>query len=203
MPSYTITVPNCQILGLAELYQEHLGYITNGRLVEVGAYNGYDYSNTYDLLKLGWGGLLIEPGTENYRALRVRYSNFPMVETVEVAVSDYTGNSPLYGKGALSSLLAANPGVVIDQRFEMVPVTTLDDILDWYGWYAGFELLVIDTEGTELQVLRGLDLGMWTPRMIIVETNKRDAYKNIARHLAPLYDEVHQDLINTIYMLRR
>jgi hypothetical protein len=55
-----------------------------------------------------------------------------------------------------------------------VRVETLADLLRAHQWEADFGLLSIDTEGLDLQVLQGLDLTVWRPRVIITE----DYYSN-------------------------
>lgn len=49
-----------------------------------------------------------------------------------------------------------------------VPVTTVDRILEKWD-FPQLDLLCVDTEGTELDVLRGCDLLRWKPRVIVTE----------------------------------
>jgi hypothetical protein len=48
---------------------------------------------------------------------------------------------------------------------------TLDDILTEAGAGRRFEFLSVDVEGHELEVLQGLDLSKWRPRVVIAEDN--------------------------------
>lgn len=47
-------VPECQIPTLPEILEEHIGFRTDGRFVEVGAFDGFKWSNTYMLAEIGW-----------------------------------------------------------------------------------------------------------------------------------------------------
>jgi hypothetical protein len=67
----------------------------------------------------------------------------------------------------------AQPHQVID-----VPVRTLDEILCEARAPIGFELLSIDVEGHELEVLSGLDLARWRPRLVLLE----DHVGNLKKH---------------------
>ena len=56
---YNTKVPNsnkCQIPNLADIYLENFGYKRDGYFVEVGAYDGVSWSNTFGLAAIGWGG---------------------------------------------------------------------------------------------------------------------------------------------------
>src|SRR5262249_15435671 len=64
------------------------------------------------------------------------------------------------------------------ERVIDVPVRALDDILVEACAVAQFELLSIDVEGHELEVLSGLDLGRWRPRLVLIE----DHVANLDRH---------------------
>lgn len=50
-----------------------------------------------------------------------------------------------------------------------VKVETLNSILEHSG-FPFLNLLTIDVEGHELEVLQGLDLNVWKPKIIVAET---------------------------------
>ena len=52
-----------------------------------------------------------------------------------------------------------------------VETATLDDILAAHGVPGEIDYLSVDTEGSELEVLKGLDLGRYRPRLMTVEHN--------------------------------
>jgi len=59
-----------------------------------------------------------------------------------------------------------------------VPIRTLNDILEEAGAPRGFDFLSIDVEGHEIEVLRGIDLTHWRPRLIMLE----DHVPDLSRH---------------------
>lgn len=70
--------------------------------VEVGAYDGHSFSNTWSLInEEGWSAVLVEKDVEAIKALEMRYRDNPRVKTVHAEVT--TG-----GEAALDRLLKFN-----------------------------------------------------------------------------------------------
>jgi hypothetical protein len=55
---YTVA-HNCQIENLPNIYKEYFGEEYIGFFIELGAYDGYNYSNTCGLADLGWQGIYV------------------------------------------------------------------------------------------------------------------------------------------------
>ena len=58
--------------GYEEIYL--LNYFKNnntGFLVDIGAADGINNSNSKKLIELGWSGLLVEPNKKNYNKLKI------------------------------------------------------------------------------------------------------------------------------------
>jgi hypothetical protein len=60
----------------------------------------------------------------------------------------------------------------------MVPVRTLDDVLQEAKSPAPIDFLSVDVEGHEIKVLLGFDFARWRPRLILIE----DHVGNLDRH---------------------
>ena len=78
-----------------------------------------------------------------------------------------------------------------------------------FGIEKNFDVLVVDVEGFESQVFAGFSLGLWHPKMLIVElvdthpdlksTSKIDA--RLGRSiLSTGYTIVYKDYINTVFI---
>ena len=61
-----------QIEGLHHIYNEIFPNITDGFFVEVGAYDGYRWSNTLSLINNGWGGAFIEPHANGWYRIGIK-----------------------------------------------------------------------------------------------------------------------------------
>ena len=75
-----------QIEGLHHIYNEIFPNITDGFFVEVGAYDGYRWSNTLSLINNGWGGAFIEPIPRYADSCRKRYENNEKIKTYECCI---------------------------------------------------------------------------------------------------------------------
>ena len=57
-----------------------------GVLLDIGANDGLTFSNSYVLLRRGWGGVLVDCDARSHLALCNRYNGNPLVEVVYAAV---------------------------------------------------------------------------------------------------------------------
>jgi FkbM family methyltransferase len=182
-----------------ELKQAFFGHAQTGYFVEVGANDPVMLSQTWDLEQQGWSGVLVEPQPDLAAALRHRRS----AKVYEAACSSprHAGATmALHLAGIHSSLdPALNISTVSARGTIDVPVRTLDEILTEAGAPTPLDLLSIDVEGLEIEVLEGIDLGRWRPRLILVE----DLAMNLRlhRHLrARGYQWVRRTGLNSWYV---
>jgi FkbM family methyltransferase len=152
-----------------ELKQAFFGHTRSGYFVEVGANDPVNLSQTWDLEQRGWKGILVEPQPELAAELRRQRA----AKVFEAACS-----SPRHA-GAMMALHLAGIHSSLDPALNIstvraygtveVPVRTLEEILTEAGAPAPLDLLSIDVEGFEIEVLEGVDLARWRPRLILVE----------------------------------
>ena len=148
-----------------------------GTVVDVGAHDGYSYSNSWPFLLRGWNGILVEPHLENYEKLVLLHKDLPRVQTYNFACGDQPGKFPLFfgksDKGSAYATLSTEESpwykATRSDRSALVNVVRLDSILAQAGCPPSFELLSIDTEGYDYQVLKGLDFNKFRPEIIITE----------------------------------
>ena len=145
-----------------------LKFKTSGFFIDVGANDPILLNNTYLFYKLGWQGLNFEPIpelAEKFKQKRTR----DMVVTK--AMSNFTGEAN-FAAGinkyqVNSSLLSLN---LPKQNMIKVSVDKLENILDEMK-VKDIDFISIDTEGTELDVLEGLNLDKYRPTFILAEYN--------------------------------
>ena len=162
--------PQIQVDQLQEntLVWEFFGCKTNGFFVEVGANHPFMLSQTWMLEQKGWTGVLVEPLAACCADLR-RHRNAKIFQVACVAPHQ-TGKATFYDAGARSSLVpnAFDPKVRY-KTTETVQAVTLTDVLQQVTAPGVIDFLSIDTEGTEGDVLAGLDLARFQPALILVE----------------------------------
>jgi FkbM family methyltransferase len=175
--AYTVD-KECQVENLPAIYEEVFGRRNVGVFVEVGAMDGQSHSNTCGLADIGWGGLYIEATKKYALACYERHKNNKKVQVVRRAISDHEGTLRFHLANALTTAdsLSQDAYAAMDwskpslsHTYEEVPCTTLNKTLQEFGIPAGFDLLVIDVEGHEQEVLNGVTLTEWKPKMIIIE----------------------------------
>lgn len=145
-------------------------------IVDVGANDGFYASNSYPFVARGWRAVLIEPHPDAFRRLKQRHRHRPHVRCVNAACGPEAARLPLWvradGDSTLATLRPQNhpdhPENAPHRSIE-VDVMRLDTILTEAGFPQDFGVLTVDAEGFDEQVLRGLDLKTWRPRLIITE----------------------------------
>jgi FkbM family methyltransferase len=214
-----MTVAGPQISNLSELYETHLG-VEIGTFVEVGAFNGQHWSNTYALARRGWKGIAIEPHPTYFGQLIETHEDLD-VTCINVAIGDHNGVAELYLAGSLSTIVESQvetyrgvgwSGYLFppDVKKYEVRVRTLNHVLSHHKpmWESHFDLLVIDVEGSELDVLRGFNIEQWRPTMMIIETYEENPDRSLNWKAGVIgtmldfygYENIQSDTINTIYV---
>lgn len=148
-----------------------------GLAVDVGANDGTFLSKTLPLEQAGWRVLCIEPNTHYEAALRGCRKNVMMV----ACAAENQDDQPFYlveskaNRYASFSALKLAPDAPAPAETVRVNVRTLDWCLSEAGLITGchefdiVDLVTMDAEGGDMDVLRGLSITTWSPRVIIVE----------------------------------
>ena len=180
------------------------GQKRDGFFLEVGTGDGETLSNTHMLEKhFGWRGILFEPDRRFHRS--IESSRSAILDTRPAFSSDDTAVQFLEVSraGELSTL---GDFKRVDGRhrfgsYYSAQTVTLTSALEQHRAPSHIDYVSIDTEGSELEVLKGFDLATYNVRFMTIEHNfvagRRDA---IAQYLLPYgYREVcselsHQDI---------
>jgi FkbM family methyltransferase len=147
-----------------------------GFYCEVGGGDGVLYSNSKALEDLGWAGVIVEPARSNIEKIRKNRKavvipklawsstgealNFVETKNLELSTIDFLLNA--------DSNFADRTNVI--GRY-VVKTITLTDILREVSAPPTLEYLSIDTEGSELEILKGLDFTQYKPLVITCEHN--------------------------------
>ena len=152
-----------------ELKEEFYGGARSGFFVEVGANDPQDMSQTWHLERLGWRGILIEPQPALAQKLKAR-RRAPVFACACSSPPNAGKMLPLQVSGIHSSLdLNFFVAGMRKEAVIEVPARTLDDILAEANAPVPIDLLSIDVESHEIEVLDGLTLARWQPRLILIE----------------------------------
>jgi FkbM family methyltransferase len=163
-------------------------------LFDVGAHDGSHLSNSASFMEAGWEGVLVEPSPVPFAALSMKYASYDRAHCVQAACSDHVGTEQLFfgsdHDGGTNATLCTDDNEWFastrsDRAIE-VPVTTLNDLCTYYSAPAAFGLLLVDAEGMDLEVLRGLNPQQHRPLVVCTERylhrlDKEDAKAELLR----------------------
>ncbi|MDP1733379.1 MAG: FkbM family methyltransferase [Sulfuritalea sp.] len=166
------------------------------RFLQIGAMDGVSFDPMHAAVRrYGWSGTFVEPMPEYVERLRRNMTGLPNLNFVQAAIGEASGRSamhrvrpqavesgrvppwaaglsslvpertPLSGKG-----LTAEQHQLVQAELETVEVDCLSfaDFEAAHG-IAGFDVLLIDTEGYDWKVLSQIDLARHAPKCVHME----------------------------------
>lgn len=182
---------------LKELLTDHDGFY-----VDIGASHPVCCSNSYDLFRRGWSGILIEPLPSAWPALLMER---PGDRLVPVAASNSDGYQTLHACRTVSSLREDWR----DDKDESFPVRTmtLESIMNLHHdlpWRL-CKFMSIDVEGSEKEVIEGIPWDRFRPDVVMIEYADQQGQDISNSWLAILiaqgYREVMRNKLNLILKL--
>lgn len=146
---------------------------TSGRFLDIGAYDGKTFSNTYALVEHGWSGVMVEPSPSVFPALINNMKPHPSVELVNSAiVPDAGGLIRMFDSGG-DFLTSSDPGHMakwngVEFRPYWMHSIGVKELFDRFGY--DWDFISIDTEGTNLEILMAVAANITDRcRMVCVE----------------------------------
>lgn len=177
-----------------------IGKKSDGRFLDIGAYDGKTFSNTRALFELGWSGVFVEPAAIPFRALVDEYGSNPKATLVNAAITGATmGFQPFWQTPDAVS----TSNVAHKTRWEKaVPYTETHLFLVPYerliGAFPGpYDFINVDVEGGNLDLFRAVIARDVGASLLCVEY---EAHLNEVVELADGrgYEEVHRTTENLI-----
>jgi FkbM family methyltransferase len=160
--------------------------------VEVGSNDGLQHDPLRPfIVDREWRGIMVEPVPYVFERLRRTYEANPRIAIENVAIADRDASLPFYylreaalderavlpgwydgiGSFSLQTVLSHSRHIPdIEHRVIAgeVPCLTFESLCEKHG-VQQLDLLLIDTEGYDREVLRGIDLERWSPRLLVFE----------------------------------
>jgi FkbM family methyltransferase len=143
-----------------------------GRLLDIGAYDGLDLSNSRALLLAGWGGVLVEPNPQPCSSMLARYDGRSDIKCVCALVGDKPGLTRFLDcySDMLSTTdpeMAKSWGAPYKFRPLWSVMVTVRDLLNEFGSH--FDFVTIDVESDNLAVLKQCPFAEMGTELVCVE----------------------------------
>jgi len=180
----------------------------NGVFIEIGASDGIELSNTYLLeSKYGWRGVCVEPIPKRFQMLCKNRPNSVCCNKAVFNESDKTVIFDIANSSDLLSGISANidchkSSVDLNKTTISVKTISFNDLLETYNLPLFIDYLSLDTEGSELEILKSVNLQKYTFGLIDVEHNYVEPRRTQIRELLTsngyvyirenLYDDCYQ-----------
>lgn len=152
--------------------------LIGGTFVEIGAYDGVEFSNTCYFEKYkGWNGVCIEPQPEAFEKLKFNRKCL----CVHGAVYDRNGSIE-FMENTDNELLSGIEDDKMDDQMEgrkvlyTVPCYDINTILDMTG-REYIEFVSLDTEGSEYKILENMDFKRHKVKCFCIENNGLGIFK--------------------------
>lgn len=168
--SHVVYPPNGYLASFI-LSQFEPGYVGWG--VDVGASDGISINTTYQLEAAHrWTILSVEANPDFGPALKRTRAFVHMCAcgSEAGAATFHVNKTNPEAFSSLKPTTRRDLDGITDASWKKVevPVCTVDGLLALWQ-FPRLDLLCVDTEGTELDVLMGCDLGRWKPRVVVTE----------------------------------
>ena len=167
--------------------------INKGKYVDVGCYHPYKGSLTYKLYDRGWNGINIDiskTSIDLFNISRKKDIN------LNLAISNFDGETYYYENSPINqqnSLIQTNDL----QKKIKIQCFTLDTVLKNKD-LEEFDFLNIDVEGNELEVLKGLNLKKFKPKLITIENNDLTINEYLESEVCKILIKSDYTLVNKI-----
>jgi FkbM family methyltransferase len=146
-----------------------------GFYVDVGCNQPIEKSNTFLFYLMGWKGITIDANAELIDEHRkIRRFDTPVCAAVSSSVREVTFyKSPSHAISTIAEgVYLANRSYFTYSASQQLHTRTLTSVLDEHvPKGTAIDLLSIDVEGIDLEVLQGLDIRKYRPKLIIIEAH--------------------------------
>ncbi len=183
--SFNIYAQYCSQYGQDKLINERFIHNKkNGFFVDIGAHDGVTYSNTcFFERELNWKGICFEPLSQPFKKL---FCERPGSICINACVSPHKGELEFFEVQGYSEMLSGIVGTYHPRHLERlkrevkqyggsycitkVPSLRFNDVMNEHD-ITHIDVLSIDTEGSELEILKSIDFEKISIDIILVENN--------------------------------
>jgi FkbM family methyltransferase len=164
-------------------------------------------SNTFHFEQLGWKCLCIEPVESSFIECKKNRN-----ESLQYCISDMDKDDTEMTVFHLGTNLSAISSLEPDKRLidshinlitqtskQTVKVRSLTSVLDEIKFPKNIDFVSIDTENTELDVLKGIDFTSYNMKVLMIENNFNEPFcEDYLKNFG--YTKIHRIAVNDFYV---
>lgn len=173
-----------------------------GSLVDIGANDGMTFSNSRALIERGWQGVLVEPDVNAFAKLSELYAGHKSVRLYNYAICGFNGKAMLQQSSDGGLVSTFKPEEM--ERFKSAVSYTPEEV-KCFTWKTAvnrwkkkhFECVLIDVEGSELEILPDIDLSQ--TKLLCIEWNSKPDLKTEYEKYTDGFKLLHTTAENLIY----
>ena len=178
----------------AQLFQDmfvlwYLDFKRDGYFVEFGATDGIEISNTYLLEKdYGWNGIVAEPAKVWHEKLSNNRKCHIDTNCVWHSSNQFiTFDEAQHPERSMIQSFVNEDDHILrgNSTLYQVPCISLNDLLTKYNAPVDIDFISLDTEGSELDILKAFDFDKYKVKFIACEHNDETEVKGYRQ---PIYD---------------
>ena len=206
MSNFTDTKTS-QISELHKIYNEYFDSDKGGFFVEVGAYDGYRWSNTTSLIESDWSGILVEPIDRYFKSCQDRYKDNRKIQIYNCCIGwENQPSKKVYFGGPCTTIMEEMIPIYNEtdptdnhslDNYEIRDMFTLDKFLEDKNVEKNFDVLCIDVEGAEWKILEVFEIEKWRPKMAIIETHEK--HENLKKRMSGNSEQINQYFFDNEY----
>ena len=172
-----------------------------GRFLDIGAFDGKQFSNSLRLTELGWEGVCVEPSPKPFASLEELHKDNSSIKTIQALIGSTNGHATFYDSDgdavsttSLSHKKKWEKGSMV--KFNQIEVAsmTAKALLDKVG--RSFDFVNIDTENTNVEILKNLIAnGMSFNLLCIEHDNQQPEIVAMFPKCQPIYQNAENLII--------
>lgn len=190
-----------------QFINEYFNNKQTGVCIEIGAYNGVSGSNTLHFEEKGWTALCIEPIEAEFLKCKQHRKwcyQCCMGETDSNEEKEFTIFHLNENVSAISSLepdarlIESHKHLITNVSTCMTKIRSCNSLLAELQFPTEIDFISIDTENTELNVLKGLDLNKYNVKLLVIENNYNEPFcEDYLKDYG--YVKIHRIAVNDFY----
>jgi FkbM family methyltransferase len=145
-------------------------------IIDIGANDGWSWSNSRKLILNGWSAHLIEPIPKFYGIAKGHYLDFPKVQVYQLAISNVDGEFDFFiHENESTDLLQMGSSLIQNSlpshSFSQIKVQVreINNFIASCKIESQIGIMSLDTEGNDELILKSLDFFTYQPFIFVIE----------------------------------